>query len=72
MKDCNIGDGRRVEIPVCAVMTVTSKVKAALGFPRMQDIAVPHSFSQWAGPKALEDKIPAATTHDHLYLRYPI
>lgn len=72
VKDCSVGDGRRMEIPVCAMMLVTFKVKAVLGFPHEQDIAIPHSFPQWAGPKALGNKIPAITTHDHLYLWYPI
>jgi len=67
-----MGDGRKTEIPVCAMIMVTSKVKAALGFPCVHDVAVAHSFSQWAGPKALGDKIPAVTTHGHLYLWYPV
>lgn len=55
-----------------SMMVVASKMKAALGHPHMQDIATPLSFSQWAEPKPLGDKIPAVTTYDHLYLWYPI
>lgn len=62
------GDGN----PHVSMMTVASKMKAALGYPHMQDIAIPHSFSQRAGPKPLGEKIPTVTSYDHLYLWYPI
>lgn len=61
----------KMEIPMYAVMVVDSKVKAALGFPHVQGIFTPIAFVQWSGAKAMGDKIPAVTTHDHFYLWYP-
>lgn len=51
VKDCSVGDGRRMEIPVCAMTLVTFKVRAALGFPHVQDIAIPIAFLSGQDPR---------------------